>query len=89
MDFSFGDKLAVITTDPFMGLTFIHVQRIAGDPVNRESNFNVLVIGLCYKVIICVILHFIVGESVVVLNGLQGRMNIVVWGPLKKTIIIH
>ncbi|KAI3495265.1 hypothetical protein L1887_37523 [Cichorium endivia] len=33
IDFSVGDKLAVITTDPFMGLTSaIHVKRIAADP---------------------------------------------------------
>lgn len=37
VDFSVGDKLAVITTDPFMGLTSaIHVKRIASDPADRE-----------------------------------------------------
>ncbi|KAI3726605.1 hypothetical protein L1987_66403 [Smallanthus sonchifolius] len=33
VDFSVGDKLSVITTDPFMGLSSaIHVKRIAADP---------------------------------------------------------
>ena len=35
-DFSVGDKLAVITTDPFMGLpSTIQVKRIARDPSER------------------------------------------------------
>lgn len=37
VDFSIGDKLAVITTDPFMEVSSaIHVKRIAKDPSNRE-----------------------------------------------------
>lgn len=71
-----------------MGLNFIHKQHIVGDHVGRESNFNALVIGLCYKMTICVIPRLEVGESVVILKGPQGRINIVVWGPLKKTIIM-
>lgn len=44
VDFSVGDKLAVITTDPFMELTSaIHVKRIARDPSQR--NFYLL---FCY-----------------------------------------
>lgn len=36
VDFSVGDKLCVITTDPFMGLpSAIHVKRIASDPDDR------------------------------------------------------
>ena len=36
VDFSVGDKLAVITTDPFMERTSaIHVKRIAEDPQDR------------------------------------------------------
>jgi len=38
VDFSVGDKLAVITTDPFMGVTSaINVKRIADDPSQRKS----------------------------------------------------
>lgn len=37
VDFSVGDKLAVITTDPFMGLpSAIHVKQIAADPDDRK-----------------------------------------------------
>ena len=37
VEFGVGDKLAVITTDPFMGLSSaIHVKRIAKDPDDRE-----------------------------------------------------
>ena len=37
VDFGVGDKLAVITTDPFMGLpSAIQVKRIARDPADRE-----------------------------------------------------
>ncbi|XP_024031519.1 eukaryotic translation initiation factor 3 subunit I [Morus notabilis] len=44
VDFSVGDKLAVITTDPFMGHTSaIHVKRIADDPDDQTSE-SVLVI---------------------------------------------
>ncbi|KAF3644483.1 Eukaryotic translation initiation factor 3 subunit I [Capsicum annuum] len=41
VDFSVGDKLAVITTDPFMGLTSaIHVKRISRDPNDRKLLVN-------------------------------------------------
>ncbi|KAK8581484.1 hypothetical protein V6N12_071705 [Hibiscus sabdariffa] len=41
VDFSVGDKLAVITTDPFLELTSaIHVKRIAGDLTERPSRMN-------------------------------------------------
>lgn len=37
VDFAVGDKLAVITTDPFMELpSAIHVKRIARDPTERN-----------------------------------------------------
>lgn len=37
VDFSLGDKLAVITTDPFMERTSaIHVKRISEDPEDRK-----------------------------------------------------
>ena len=37
VDFSVGDKLAVITTDPFMGVTSaINVKSIADDPSQRK-----------------------------------------------------
>jgi len=40
VDFSVGDKLAVITTDPFMELpSAIHVKRIAKDPSERSIFF--------------------------------------------------
>ncbi|KAL2497536.1 Transducin/WD40 repeat-like superfamily protein [Abeliophyllum distichum] len=38
VDFAVGDKLAVITTDPFMGLTSaIHIKRIARDPSDQTG----------------------------------------------------
>ena len=41
VDFSVGDKRAVITTDPFMGLTSaIHVKCIADDPEDREFSVS-------------------------------------------------
>ncbi|KAD1124719.1 hypothetical protein E3N88_43255 [Mikania micrantha] len=44
VDFSVGDKLAVITTDPFMGLTSaIHVKRIAADSDDQVAD-SVLVL---------------------------------------------
>ncbi|KAL9401616.1 hypothetical protein Peur_005465 [Populus x canadensis] len=44
VDFSVGDKLAVITTDPFMGVTSaINVKRIADDP-SQQSGESVLTI---------------------------------------------
>lgn len=37
VDFAVGDKLAVITTDPFMELpSAIHIKQIARDPDDRE-----------------------------------------------------
>ena len=52
VDFSVGDKLAVITTDPFMELTSaIHVKRIARDPSQR--NFYLL---FCY--LFCFVFFF-------------------------------
>lgn len=39
VDFAVGDKLVVITTDPFMELTSaVHVKRIARDPSERMFN---------------------------------------------------
>ncbi|TMW91070.1 hypothetical protein EJD97_014828 [Solanum chilense] len=44
VDFSVGDKLAVITTDPFMGLTSaIHIKNISKDPSEQMSE-SVLVL---------------------------------------------
>lgn len=41
VDFSVGDKLAVITTDPFMELpSAIHVKRIARNPSERKIWFS-------------------------------------------------
>lgn len=38
VDFAIGDKLAVITTDPFMGLpSAIHIKRITRDIEDRKS----------------------------------------------------
>ena len=38
VDFSVGDKLAIVTTDPFMDVpSAIHVKRIASDPADRKS----------------------------------------------------
>lgn len=40
VDFAVGDKLAVLTTDPFMGLpSAIHVKHIASDPNDRKLLF--------------------------------------------------
>ena len=40
VDFALGDKLAVITTDPFMERTSaIHVKRIAEDPQDRKFTY--------------------------------------------------
>lgn len=48
VDFSVGDKLAVITTDPFMGLSSaIHVKRIAADSDDREFAFSWIWLYLC------------------------------------------
>ncbi|KAK1404238.1 Eukaryotic translation initiation factor 3 subunit I [Heracleum sosnowskyi] len=44
VDLGVGDKLVVITTDPFMGLpSAIHVKRISGDP-SEQSDESVLTI---------------------------------------------
>ncbi|CAN0887497.1 Eukaryotic translation initiation factor 3 subunit I [Linum grandiflorum] len=44
VDFAVGDKLAVITTDPFMAFTSaVHVKRIAADP-SDQSGESVLVL---------------------------------------------
>ena len=44
VDFSIGDKLVVITTDPFMEKTSaIHVYRIAEDDDERKSVFMFLI----------------------------------------------
>ncbi|KAG4198694.1 hypothetical protein ERO13_A05G102200v2 [Gossypium hirsutum] len=46
VDFSVGDKLAVITTDPFMELTSaIHVKRIARDPAEQTEESELVIKG--------------------------------------------
>ncbi|CAH9120224.1 unnamed protein product [Cuscuta europaea] len=46
VDFSVGDKLAVITADPFMGLSSaIHVKRIARDPEDQTSESVLILKG--------------------------------------------
>ncbi|WVZ21954.1 hypothetical protein V8G54_000498 [Vigna mungo] len=46
VDFSVGDKLAVITTDPFMELpSAIHVKRIAKDPSEQTGESVLLIKG--------------------------------------------
>lgn len=41
VDFAVGDKLAVITTDPFMELSSaIHIKRIATDITDRKLNIS-------------------------------------------------
>ncbi|XP_058773766.1 eukaryotic translation initiation factor 3 subunit I-like [Vicia villosa] len=46
VDFSVGDKLAVITTDPFMELTSaIHVKRIAKDPADQTGESLLVIKG--------------------------------------------
>ena len=46
VDFSVGDKLAVITTDPFMELpSAIHVKRIANDPSQQIGESVLLIKG--------------------------------------------
>lgn len=48
VDFSVGDKLAVISTDPFMGLpSTIQVKCIANDPSERMSA-NFFFSGSCF-----------------------------------------
>ncbi|KAL3582352.1 hypothetical protein D5086_016684 [Populus alba] len=46
VDFSVGDKLAVITTDPFMGVTSaINVKRIADDPSQQSGESELTITG--------------------------------------------
>ncbi|KAL3830363.1 hypothetical protein ACJIZ3_019165 [Penstemon smallii] len=46
VDFAIGDKLAVITTDPFMGLTSaIHIKRIASDPDDQVGESVLILKG--------------------------------------------
>uniref|UniRef100_A0A2P2KY68 Serine-threonine kinase receptor-associated protein n=1 Tax=Rhizophora mucronata TaxID=61149 RepID=A0A2P2KY68_RHIMU len=46
VDFSVGDRLAVITTDPFMGVTSaIHVKRITRDPADQIAESVLLLKG--------------------------------------------
>ncbi|GAU16204.1 hypothetical protein TSUD_298360 [Trifolium subterraneum] len=46
VDFSVGDKLAVITTDPFMELSSaIHVKRIAKDPADQTGESLLVIKG--------------------------------------------
>ena len=41
VDFSVGEKMAVITTDPFMGLSSaIHIKDIAANPADREFSVS-------------------------------------------------
>jgi WD40 repeat protein len=49
VDFSVGDKLAVITTDPFMELSSaIHVKRIAKDPEDRKQPLSLSIYNFFY-----------------------------------------
>ncbi|KAG9138923.1 hypothetical protein Leryth_007548, partial [Lithospermum erythrorhizon] len=82
VEFAFGDKLAVITTDPFMGETSaIHVNRIAGDLAEPKT------------LKIHNIFNFAeTPESVIVIKGTQGRITRATFGPLNfgplnKTIV--
>ena len=91
VDFAVGDKLAVITTDPFMGApSAIHVKQ-----VDRES-----IKGYCYTRFAFIndyrreflsYCPFLVNsdtrDSLLTLTGPTGRINRAVWGPLNKTII--
>lgn len=55
VDFSVGDKLAVMTTDPFMGLpSAIHIKHIARDPEDREW-FTSLCIFYAYVTLIYIL----------------------------------
>jgi translation initiation factor 3 subunit I len=90
VDFSVGDKLAVITTDPFMGVTSaINVKRIADDPSQRKS-VNVERDHVIFFVMLLNDVFFFLlesGESVLTITGPAGRINRAVWGPLNRTII--
>lgn len=53
VDFSVGDKLAVITTDPFMELpSAIHVKRIARDPSERKISYSFIFFTKNYWIIL-------------------------------------
>lgn len=46
VDFSVGEKLAVITTDPFMGLTSaIHIKHIAANPEDQVAESKLVIKG--------------------------------------------
>jgi len=91
VDFSVGDKLAVITTDPFMELpSAIHVKRIANDPTQRNLTSYSLLIFFLLFVLLPMLSSFAfseTGESVLLIKGPQGRINRAIWGPLNTTII--
>lgn len=51
VDFALGDKLAVITTDPFMERTSaIHVKRIAEDPEDRKFCYFYMFVGRSFYI---------------------------------------
>lgn len=53
VDFAVGDKLAVITTDPFMDRTSaIHVKRIAEDPEDRKSYISYVKFYLSFSLLL-------------------------------------
>ena len=91
VDFSVGDKLAVITTDPFMGVTSaINVKSIADDPSQRKLVYVMgLMAHITFHCVVDLMLFFFVesGESVLTITGPTGRINRAVWGSLNKTII--
>lgn len=50
VDFAIGDKLAVITTDPFMELTSaIHVKRITRDATERKFKVSIFFLNVLFK----------------------------------------
>ncbi|KAG6518274.1 hypothetical protein ZIOFF_021678 [Zingiber officinale] len=92
VDFSFGEKLVVVTTDPFMGLpSTIQVKRIARDP-NERMNFLQHNVALALR-LVNIDSHFMMfacaetTESVLTIKGPVEHINRVVWGSLNKTII--
>jgi translation initiation factor 3 subunit I len=92
VDFSVGDKLAVITTDPFMGVTSaINVKSIAEDPSQRKLVYVMgLMVHITFHCVVDLIFFFFFvesGESVLTITGPTGRINRAVWGSLNKTII--
>lgn len=75
VDFAVGDKLAVITTDPFMELnSAIHVKRIAGDPADRMftayfSSILMTIFSIKHaKLLICHHLHALTFRSIDVMR---------------------